>query len=104
VTKGAAFDFSYVIKNAGGASSGMNWAGYTVDHQVDSSHYTGFGQTNALAAGATQTLNGRIETSSLSVGQHTLYVAADYWNNMVGESNESNNTLSVTFNVTDHMI
>src|SRR5262249_60844948 len=41
-----------------------------------------------------------IDTSNLSVGQHTLYVAEDFWHNAVGESNEPNNVKAITFNVT----
>jgi len=102
VTKGVAFDFSYVVKNiAAGLPAGQSWAGFMLDQPADQSHYIGFNQTGGLAAGASQTLTNSIDTSKLSVGTHTLYVAADYWGNMVGEGNEANNALSVTFNVTD---
>jgi len=100
VMQGAAFTFSYVIENGGTAASGASWAGFMVDHAVDPAHYIGFGQTNALAVAGTQILTGAINTAGLGVGTHTLYVAADYWNNMVGEGNEANNVRSVTFEVT----
>src|SRR5205823_4299104 len=45
-------------------------------------------------------LGNAIGTAGLSVGQHTLYIKEDYWQNMVGESDETNNVRSVTFNVT----
>ena len=35
-------------------------------------HFFGFGITNALAAGASQSLGGGFSTAGLSVGQHTL--------------------------------
>ena len=41
-----------------------------------------------------------IDTSGLSVGTHTLYVMADYWADLVSESNEANNVTSVNFTVT----
>jgi len=100
IMKGAVLNFSYTIENDGTAGAAANWSGFMVDHQVDSTHYQGFNQTNALPVGGTQTFTGTIDTSTLEVGEHTLHVAADYWNNIVGESNEANNGLSVTFNVT----
>ncbi|WP_147156900.1 CARDB domain-containing protein, partial [Reyranella soli] len=100
IMKGAVLNFSYTIENDGTAGAVANWSGFMVDHQVDSTHYQGFNQTNALPVGGTQTFAGTIDTSTLEVGEHTLHVAADYWKNIVGESNEANNGLSVTFNVT----
>src|SRR5438105_15108167 len=38
--------------------------------------------------------------SSDLVGLHTLYIKEDYYNDEVSESNETNNTSSITFNVT----
>jgi hypothetical protein len=101
VAKGDNFDFSYVIKNAGAVAAGANWAGIMVDQQPDAAHYVGFGMTNELSVGGTQTLNGSIATSGLTAGTHTLYVAADYWGNMVAEGNEANNALTITFTVID---
>ncbi len=48
-----------------------------------------------------QSLAETISTTGLSVGTHTLYVAADYWNNLVSESNEANNVKTLVFSVVD---
>lgn len=102
VVKGESFDFSYVVKNiSAGLPAGMNWAGIWIDQPPGSGNTAGFNLTNALAAGESQTLNGHIDTSQLTVGEHTLHIKADYWGNMVAEGNEANNSLSVPFTVTD---
>ncbi len=60
----------------------------------------GFGAIGSLGGGRHADLGGSIDTSHPSVGTHTLYVMADYWNNQVAEGDEGNNVRSVTFTVT----
>jgi subtilase family serine protease len=100
VAQGAAFNFSYVIQNVGGVPATVSsGAAYYVDQMPDTGHFLGYGITNPLGAGASQQLGGGFSTANLSVGQHTLYVLADNWN-QVAESNETNNFQSIGFNVT----
>ena len=98
VNLGANFTFSYVVQNTGAAASGANAAAYFVDQVPDTGHFFGYGVTNALAAGASQTLSGGFSTAALSPGQHTLFLAADNWG-QVGEGNEANNLRAITFTV-----
>ena len=77
-----------------------NWAGFRIDGQPDDTHYDGFNFTGPLAGGGTQTLRNSIDTSTLSVGTHTLWIKADYWGDAVAESDENNNLTSFTFEVT----
>jgi len=100
VTQGSNFNFSFVANNAGNASAGHHYAGIAVDQQPDETHYVAWNDIASLAAGGQTTLTNFISTANLSVGQHTLYIKEDYWQNMVSESNETNNVRSVTFNVT----
>jgi glucose/arabinose dehydrogenase/uncharacterized cupredoxin-like copper-binding protein len=110
VTQGASFGFSYVVQNIDAAAAGMSWAGVYLDQQMTT---TRSNQIGALNANATATATNSVSTAGLSVGQHTLWVKADYWNdatnmansgnNDVVESNENNNWTSMTFNVTASM-
>jgi hypothetical protein len=105
VVQGDSLDFSYVVQNiAAGLPAGASWAGFLVDQNPAQSGSAGFNQTNGLAAGATQTLTNSIDTSNLSVGEHTLHVMADYWNNQVAEGNEANNVRTFTFTVTQDLL
>jgi len=109
VTQGASFGFSYVVQNIGAAPAGMNWAGIFLDQQTTTLPM-GWNQIGPLNANASATATNSFSTAGLSVGQHTLWVEADYWNsatnmansgdNDVVESDETNNWNSVTFNVT----
>ncbi len=100
VAQGDSFDFSYVVKNLGSVTAGAHWAGINVDGAVDEGHYTRANSINALAGNSEVTLSNSIDTSKLTVGQHTVYIKEDYWYNGVAESNEANNSIAVTFNVT----
>jgi glucose/arabinose dehydrogenase len=100
VVQGASFDFSYMIRNAGNAGAGLHFSGINVDQQVDENHWLAWNQVNSLGASATATLSNSISTGGLSLGPHTLYIKEDYWANMIGESDETNNVRSITFNVT----
>jgi subtilase family serine protease len=99
VVQGAAFDVSYVVTNSGTASAGTSWAGLRVDQAPTQSNVAAAHFANALAAGGSQTLTSRIDTSALSVGQHTLWISADY-TGLVAETDDTNNATSVTFTVT----
>jgi subtilase family serine protease len=55
--------------------------------------------TASLTAGASLSGSGSVSTTGLSVGTHTLSLLADA-NNVVAESNETNNSLSQSFTVT----
>ena len=99
VVQGANLSFTYTILNGGMAAAVASGAAYYVDQKPDTAHFLGYGITNALAVGASQVLGGGFSTAGLSVGQHTLWVAADNWG-QVGESNEANNFNSLTFTVT----
>jgi subtilase family serine protease len=98
VNLGANFTFNYTIQNIGTLFSGANAAAYYVDRIPDTGHFLGYGITNTLAAGASQTLGGGFSTAGLSAGQHFLWIGADNWN-QVAEGNETNNWTSVTFTI-----
>jgi hypothetical protein len=99
VAKGDTFDFSFVVKNLGGTAAGLHYAGINVDGAVDESNYIDWNTVSSITANGQATFTNSIDTSDLSVGQHTLYIKDDFWQNRVGESNEGNNTRSFTFNV-----
>jgi subtilase family serine protease len=99
VIPGADFNFSYFIENIGGAAApGASAAAYYVDQKPDTGHFLGYNVTNPLASLATQTVSGGFSTAGLSVGQHTLWIGADNWN-QVAESDETDNFNSITFTV-----
>jgi hypothetical protein len=112
VTQGASFGFSYVVQNIGAAAAGMSWAGIYLDQQTTTLP-GGWNQIGALSANASATETNSFSTAGLSVGPHTLWIKADYWNDATGmansgnndvvESNENNNWLSLSFNVTAHL-
>ena len=109
VTQGATYGFSYTIQNIGAAPAGMSWAGIYLDQQATTLPM-GWNQIPTLNPTATWTVTNGFSTAGLSVGVHTLWVKADYWNDATGmansgnndvvESNENNNWLSLSFNVT----
>jgi hypothetical protein len=101
VKQGDDLVISYAVENLGNAAAGQHYAGINVDQAVDETHYLAFNAIDSLAAHSGQVSEtNKINTANLSVGQHTLYIKEDYWNNMVPESNETNNLSSVTFAVT----
>jgi microcystin-dependent protein len=110
VTQGATYSFSYTIQNIGAAAAGMSWAGIYLDQQMTTLPMMGWNQIGMLNPNGIATATNSFSTAGLSVGQHTLWIKADYWNdathmansgnNDVVESNENNNWTSVTFNVT----
>ena len=80
-TQGTVFNFFYTIRNDGTAASGTSAAAYYVDQLPDTGHFLGYGITNPVSAnGATQDFKeGGVSTTGLSIGQHTLWVRADNW-------------------------
>src|SRR5262249_58003349 len=93
----------------GAAAAGMSWAGIYLDQQTTTLQ-GGWNQIGALNANASATETSSFSTAGLSVGSHTLWIKADYWNDATGmansgnndvvESNENNNWLSLSFNLT----
>src|SRR5262249_34880345 len=79
VIQGATLAFSYVVKDIGAGDAGASYTAFAIDQTPDTTHFAGYNVTNALAAGASQTLNHSISTAGLSLGQHTLYFNADTW-------------------------
>ena len=100
VAQGNDLHFSYQIKNiAAGLPSAFSNAAYYIDQKPDPNQFAGFNLINPLAAGAVSpTLNDTFNTAGLSVGQHTLWIAADNWN-QAGDGNPLNNFLSINFTV-----
>jgi hypothetical protein len=110
VSPGSAFSFSYVIKDIGAAPAGSSWAGIYLDGQSPSNELAGSAGYNSIAgmaSGGSVNATNSFSTSGLSLGQHTLWIKADYWssstgqsgNGNVAESDETNNWTSVSFNV-----
>jgi uncharacterized repeat protein (TIGR01451 family) len=115
VPLGSNFSFSYVIKDIGaGAVTAASWAGIFLDGQAATlfggTSPSGWNHIGPMAAGGAVTALNSFSTAGLSLGDHTLTVKADYWNdatgmansgnNDVAESNETNNSTSIHFTVT----
>ena len=98
VMQGDTLSFDYVVKNIGAASAAASSAGYLAD-AVPTAGTATFGTVDALAAGATKTLSGTIDTTGFSVGTHTIQIAADI-TGLVAEGDETDNLLTVSFTVT----
>ena len=104
VVQGSDLSFSYAIKNSGSVAAGQSWSAWHVDQQPTTTTIltptNGFDYNSGLAANTSSTnFTDSFITTDLSVGQHTLWVAADEWNSVV-ESDETNNLSSVNFTVT----
>ena len=67
VVKGQALDFSYVVSNTGLVGAGAHYTGISVDQHVDAGVQQ-WGHLGSLAAGASSTLTGSINTAGLAVG------------------------------------
>jgi hypothetical protein len=81
VVQGSKLDFSYMVKNLTSAAAGSHYAGFNVDQAVDETHYLGWNNVSSLGAYAEALEVNTISTANLSVGQHTLYIKENYWNN-----------------------
>src|SRR5918993_844984 len=99
VVQGGFFTFNYTITNTGSSTSSPSVGAFDVDRAPNTQHWVALDSTNGLAPGTSQTFSEGFSTAGMSVGQHTLYVAADNFNS-VGEGSEANNVTAVTFNVT----
>ncbi len=98
VVQGQNLGFVYTIVNDGAAQSNLGYGGFYIDG-TDEAHFRGYNLTDPLGVGASRTLFNGFNTSTLSVGQHTLWVGADNFG-QTSESNETNNWRSITFTVT----
>jgi hypothetical protein len=97
--QGAPLSFSYAIRNQGVSSAGLNLSSWAIDQKPLTSSLLS-DTIGSLAAGATtSTFSHSIDTTSLTVGMHTLWVAADF-TNQVSESDETNNWTPISFTVT----
>ena len=99
VEQGGAFDVSYIVRNIGALASADNWAALRIDQQPTPTSYAAVHAVGAMGSNGLQSLSSHIDTSGLSVGQHTLWISADY-SGLVSEADETNNATSVTFTVT----
>src|SRR5947207_508717 len=90
----------YIVKNLGNGAAGFHYAGSDVDHTIDYSNYNDSNPVNSLAGDSQHLLSFPTRRSSDRVGTHTLYIKEDYWYNAVAESDETNNSKSITFTVT----
>ena len=96
VTQGQTFAFSYMIQDNSSAPVTVNTStGIYLDGQRIKSDTTGTISANGSTPG-----NDSFSTAGLSVGQHTLTIAADDTQLVNEGNNEGNNTRSLTFNVT----
>ena len=115
VHQGDNFSFSYVVKDIGtGPVNTASWGGIFLDGQATTifggTSPSGWNRIGPMAAGASVTALNSFSTAGLSLGDHTVTVEADYWNdaanmanggnNDITESNESNNTTTIHFTVT----
>ena len=111
--KGLAHD---VVKDIGaGPVNTASWAGIFLDGQATtifggtSQSQSGWNRIGPMGASGSVTALNSFSTAGLSLGDHTLTVGADYWNdaanmaaignNDVVESNEANNTTTIHFTV-----
>lgn len=99
VIQGDVFAFYYSMDNNGSSMAGASKAAYQIDSTPSSGNYYGYNSFGSVYANSTgNSVIDYIDTSSLSVGTHTLYVKADA-GGAVSEADESNNVSSFTFTV-----
>ena len=110
VASGDMLSFSYIIKNIGaGDDTVSSWAGVFLDNDFTTTfQHNTWNPIGPILAGDTVRTNNSISTSGLALGDHTLTVVADYWNdatdtqgapNDVAESDETNNATTIHFTV-----
>ncbi len=91
---GSSLNFSYSVKNQGGAAAGYNYTAFYLskDNKLDATDtYLGYDDVASLAAGATRSENASVYLSSnLTTGTYYLFADTDGWDD-VWESNENNN-------------
>lgn len=99
LVQGDMLAFYYSLNNTGGGASGSSVAAYQVDAMPTATSYRGYNNFGAIAANSSGgSVVDYLDTSTLSVGSHTLYMLADS-TNKIAELNENNNVSSFTFNV-----
>ena len=86
--------FTATIKNQGQASA----AASKTEFLLDGATVLGLIDTPALAPGASATVTVNWLTASAKKGQHTIKATADK-TNVVPESNEANNTKTITVSI-----
>ena len=96
VVHGSALGIAFTESNIGQVASGANWTGFYIDGKA-----APVVQSLISAIGVNVSFNGTasISTAGLSIGTHTLTIGADIYNS-VHESNETNNSLTISFKVT----
>jgi subtilase family serine protease len=99
VVQGGFFTFNYTITNTGSSTSSPSVGAFDIDRAPNTQHWVALDNTNGLAPGTSQTFSEGFSTAGMSVGQHTLYVAADNFNS-IGEGSEANNVTAINFTVT----
>jgi len=110
VHQGDNFNFSFVVKDIGaGDVHFASWAGLFLDGATTNLLGTS-SQIGPMSAGGPVTASSSFSTAGLGLGDHTLTVKADFWNdatnipnngnNDVIESNENNNSTTIHFTVT----
>jgi VCBS repeat-containing protein len=97
VPLGTSLNFSYVITNQGNLAAGPSVEAWQVDGKPTPTSFLGSDTLMRLAAGGSQSFSDSISTLHLSVGPHTLWVAADDTNLVNGD--QTNNLNSITFTV-----
>jgi len=102
LTAGQTLSFTATARNIGNTTTGIGdnsgGIGFGIDvAQGNPNQNLGIPPTTQILAGATQTKTSN--TWIATVGSHTIWACADYWNFVV-ESNETNNCTPRTFTVT----
>ena len=92
--QGDKLTFTATITNVGQESAGASQTQFLLDNAT----LLGLINTPALAAGASTQVSVNWLTASAKKGQHTIKATADL-NNVVPESNEANNTKTVTVSI-----
>jgi hypothetical protein len=107
---GVTVSLSYVVKNIGAGDDAVSsWAGVFLDNDFATTfQHNTWNLIGPILAGNTVRTNNSISTSGLALGDHTLTVKADYWNdtthtqgapNDVAEGDETNNATTIHFTV-----
>ncbi|MFZ2727313.1 MAG: CARDB domain-containing protein, partial [Methylococcaceae bacterium] len=105
VNKGETFIFNYETKDIGVGDSVGSTSGIYLDGKASSNKLIGqegSDSINAINAGGKVSNNHSFNTVNLTVGKHTLWIAADDGNNIT-ESNDNNNWTSLSFTVTQSL-
>jgi Domain of unknown function DUF11/CARDB len=93
IASGDTLSFSYTIKNAApGDDTVSSWAGIYLDNNfANTFNGNTFNLIGAIAAGGSAIASNTISTAGLALGDHTLTVVADYWNDAPGTAQDGFN-------------